>query len=342
MDDAVASKPEDKRGHTRKDFKSAQEIRWCPGCGDYSILAQFQRVLADLDTPKERHVVVSGIGCASRFPYYMNTYGIHGIHGRAPTIATGIKLMRPELTVWVATGDGDALSIGGNHLIHALRRNVDIKILLFNNRIYGLTKGQYSPTSEVGKQTKSTPGGSLDYPVEPLRLALAAGATFVARTVDTDSKHLQTVLTRAARHRGAAFVEILQNCPIFNDGAFDSLKDKQRRQDNVLFLSPGEPLVYGADGAHGIATDAQLRPRIADSASADVLVHDEANDRLHDLVASLAPPAFPTPLGVLRALEVPTYDGMLAERVSRRDSEHDRMARLQRLLESGPTWTVEG
>src|SRR6201991_2014467 len=232
---------------TRKDFVSDQEVRWCPGCGDYAILAQVQRVMPELGVPKENIVFVSGIGCSSRFPYYMNTYGFHSIHGRAPAIATGLAPSRPDLSVWVVTGDGDALSIGGNHLIHSLRRNVNLKILLFNNRIYGLTKGQYSPTSEVGKITKSTPMGSLDPPFNPISLAIGAEASFVARTIDSDRKHLQSVLREAAQHNGTSLVEIYQNCNIFNDDAFAPLKDPQQRDDVTIRLEHGEPIVFGAE-----------------------------------------------------------------------------------------------
>src|SRR6186997_2338626 len=240
---------------TPQDFASDQEVRWCPGCGDYSILAQMKKVLAPLGIPREKYAFISGIGCSSRFPYYMNTYGFHTIHGRAPAVATGLKIARPELSVWVITGDGDALSIGGNHLIHLLRRNVDLKILLFNNRIYGLTKGQYSPTSEIGKITKSTPMGSLDNPFNPVSLALGAEATFVARTIDSDRKHLTSVLRAAAAHRGSSLVEIYQNCPIFNDGAFDAIKDPATSADAIIPLTHGEPIRFGVDGHLGVVRD---------------------------------------------------------------------------------------
>ncbi|HEY7162625.1 MAG TPA: 2-oxoacid:ferredoxin oxidoreductase subunit beta, partial [Acidobacteriota bacterium] len=237
---------------TRKDFESDQEVRWCPGCGDYSILAQTQKVLPELNVPREKFVFVSGIGCSSRFPYYVNTYGFHSIHGRAPAIATGVKASRPDLFVWVVTGDGDGLSIGGNHLVHCMRRNVDLKIILFNNRIYGLTKGQYSPTSEFGKKTKSTPMGSIDYPVNPIHLAIAAEATFVARSFDIDTKHMQDTLVRAAKHKGTAFVEVFQNCNIFNDGAFKGFTDKDVRDDRVIYVQHGKPLVYGKNHDKGL------------------------------------------------------------------------------------------
>jgi 2-oxoglutarate ferredoxin oxidoreductase subunit beta len=268
----------------------------------------------------------------------MNTYGIHGIHGRAPTIATGIKMVKPELTVWVVTGDGDALSIGGNHLLHALRRNVDIKILLFNNRIYGLTKGQFSPTSELGKVTKSTPTGTIDYPLEPIRLALAAGATLVARTLDVDTKHLQETLVRAARHRGAAFVEIYQNCPIYNDGAFDPLTQRSLKAERVLYLEHGRALVYGAAGERGIALGPQLAARLIDAAAEEPLVHDEQNELLGFLLAGLESPRFPTPLGVFRAVSKPTHEQLLEQQVERAVAQ--RAGGLQSLLESGTTWRV--
>src|SRR5436305_10856414 len=242
---------------TAKDYKTDQEVRWCPGCGDYAILAALQSFMPELDVPKEKIVFVSGIGCAARFPYYMETYGMHSIHGRAPAIATGLSTSRGDLSVWVVTGDGDALSIGGNHLIHALRRNVNLKILLFNNRIYGLTKGQYSPTSEVGKVTKSTPVGSVDTPFNPVSLALGAEATFVARTIDSDRKHLTSVLRAAVEHRGAAFVEILQNCDIFNDGAFDVLKSPETRDTAVVRLEHGQPVRFGVDGQKGVRLSPQ-------------------------------------------------------------------------------------
>src|SRR4051794_4905234 len=278
--EALTLVPKAEARQSMKDFKSDQEVRWCPGCGDYAILAAVQGFMPELGLAKENIVFVSGIGCSSRFPYYMNTYGMHSIHGRAPAIATGLASSRSDLSVWVVTGDGDALSIGGNHLIHALRRNVNLKILLFNNRIYGLTKGQYSPTSEVGKITKSTPMGSLDAPFNPVSLAIGAEASFVARTVDSDRKHLTHVLSAAAAHRGTALVEIYQNCPIFNDGAFDAIKDNDSKADAIIPLVHGEPVRFGNDGRRGVVRDpATGGVRIADlstgEASADdVLVHD--------------------------------------------------------------------
>jgi len=330
---------------TKKDFQSGQEPRWCPGCGDYSILAQVQKVMPELGVPRENVVFISGIGCSSRFPYYMNTYGFHTIHGRAPAIATGLKLTRPELQVWVVTGDGDALSIGGNHLIHALRRNVDIKILLFNNRIYGLTKGQYSPTSELGKKAKSTPYGSIDAPFNPLQLALGAGASFVARSIDVEPLHLQQVLRRAGEHRGAAFVEILQNCNVFNDGAWSQLTERGAKEEMQIRLEHGKPVRFGKDRRKGIRL-AGLRPEVVTVGEGgvreeDLLVWDEkADPALAFIVSQLEPPSNPTPLGVLRAVERPTHDALEAAQraeVRARKGPPD----LEALLESADTWTVE-
>ncbi|MFI1980657.1 2-oxoacid:ferredoxin oxidoreductase subunit beta [Streptomyces wedmorensis] len=283
---------------TSKDFKSDQEVRWCPGCGDYAILAAVQGFLPELDIAREKVVFVSGIGCSSRFPYYLNTYGMHSIHGRAPAIATGLASSRPDLSVWVITGDGDALSIGGNHLIHALRRNINLKILLFNNRIYGLTKGQYSPTSEQGKITKSTPMGSLDEPFRPLSLALGAEASFVSRTIDSDRKHLTEVLRRAAQHQGTALVEIYQNCNVFNDGAFEPLKDPGSRDTTLLRLEQGQPYrLPSKDGEDG-----------------EEIVHD-AHDPDPTRAFALSRLSLPTPIGVLRDVERPAYDRQLNEQL---------------------------
>ena len=293
---------------TAKDFATDQDVRWCPGCGDYSILAQVQRSFPDLVGIKKENIVwISGIGCSSRFPYYMNTYGFHGIHGRAPAIATGVKVSHPELSVWVAAGDGDLLSIGGNHFIHTCRRNVDLKILLFNNRIYGLTKGQYSPTSEKGKVTKTSPYGSVDYPFNPISLALGSGATFVARSLDRDTKHLQEMIKRAAAHKGTAFVEIFQNCSIFNDGAFDILTDKKTKDDNVLVLEHGKPMIFGINKNKGIVMDG-AKPKAVEIGNGkfrieDVIVHDEFDESpvLATLLANLTEdPTMPTPIGVFR------------------------------------------
>ncbi|HEY8556250.1 MAG TPA: 2-oxoacid:ferredoxin oxidoreductase subunit beta, partial [Actinomycetes bacterium] len=298
---------------TAKDFKSDQEVRWCPGCGDYAILSAVQGFMPQLGIPRERIVFVSGIGCSSRFPYYMNTYGMHSIHGRAPAIATGLSVTRPDLSVWVITGDGDALSIGGNHLIHALRRNVNLKILLFNNQIYGLTKGQYSPTSELGKITKSTPMGSLDHPFNPVSVALGAEATFVARSIDSDRAHLTEVLGKAAAHRGTAFVEIYQNCNIFNDGAFDLLKEPDTRADNQIRLEHGKPIRFGADGEHGVRLTDDCRVElveVADVGEENLLVHDAHREdpALAFMLSRLAhTPHSPTPIGLFRQVSRPVY-----------------------------------
>jgi 2-oxoglutarate ferredoxin oxidoreductase subunit beta len=333
VDAPVARKP-----HTANDFKSDQEVRWCPGCGDYAILNQFRKLLASLDTPRENHVLVSGIGCSSRFPYYVDCYGIHSIHGRAPTLATGIKTLRPDLTVWVITGDGDGLSIGASHLLHTLRRNVDLKILLFNNRIYGLTKGQYSPTSEMGKRTKSTPLGSIESPIEPVRLALTAGATFVARTVDTNGKHLQQTLQQVAAHRGAAFVEIYQNCPVFNDGAFEGLNDSALSSERTLLLEAGEPLRFGADNAKALALDERLMPVIVAADHPRVLRMNPTSAPLAYLLARLPQPDFPVPLGVFHAVSRPTYEEGVTSRIgAHRAIERER---LQALLEGGQSWHI--
>ena len=323
-----------------KDFQSDQDVRWCPGCGDYSILANVQRALPALGIPRENYVFVSGIGCSSRFPYYMNTYGVHTIHGRAPAVATGIKSQRPDLSVWVITGDGDALSIGGNHFLHVLRRNVDIKYLLFNNRIYGLTKGQYSPTSELGKKTKSTPMGSIDYPIDPVSMALGAGATFVARAVDVDAQGFQQVLSSAATHKGTAFIEIYQNCNIFNDGAFVQIQDKKTRPNNALILEHGKPMRFGEKNEKGIMLDSQGQPQVVDVATVGedkLLVHDETSDTLPFVISRMKPPHFPTPLGVIRKVQLDTYDSMLNAQV---EAAKPKRVSVQKLLESGETWRV--
>ena len=323
-----------------KDFQADEDVRWCPGCGDYSILANVQRALPGLGIPRENYVFVSGIGCSSRFPYYMNTFGMHTIHGRAPAVATGIKSVRPDLSVWVITGDGDALSIGGNHFLHVLRRNVDLKYLLFNNRIYGLTKGQYSPTSELGKRTKSTPAGSIDYPVDPVGMALGAGATFVARAVDIDTKGFQDVLASAATHVGTAFVEIYQNCNIFNDGAFAQLQDKKLRPLHALYLEHGKPMRFGERGERGIILDDQGRPQVVDVASVGeekLLIHDETSDTLPFVISRMGPPSFPTPLGVIRKVQRPSYDALLNAQL---DAARPNKKSLQELLSSGETWRV--
>ena len=328
---------------TRKDFESDQDVRWCPGCGDYAILAQVQRILPELGIPRENFVFISGIGCSSRFPYYVNTYGFHGIHGRAPAIATGLRMTRPELSVWIVTGDGDALAIGGNHIIHMLRRNLDVNILMFNNRIYGLTKGQYSPTSELGKVTKSTPMGSIDNPFCPIALALGADATFVARSIDVEAKHLQEVIRRACNHRGTSFIEILQNCNIFNDGAFVSLTDKDVKADNQLVFEHGKPLVFGRNGDKGIRLGNGLRPEVVELGNGiterDLIVHDEQDPTLAYFLSRMQPPDFPTPIGVFHAVERPTYSSGVASQIAAaraRQGEGD----MDALLASGDTWVV--
>lgn len=328
---------------TRKDFISNQDVRWCPGCGDYAILASVQRVMPELGVPREKIVFVSGIGCSSRFPYYMNTYGFHSIHGRAPAVATGIKITQPDLAVWVITGDGDGLSIGGNHLIHTMRRNVDMKILLFNNRIYGLTKGQTSPTSEQGMKTKSTPLGSLDRPFNPLSVAIGASATFVARSIDIDSPHLQYVLRRAAEHKGTAFVEIYQNCNVFNDGTWESVADKDVRGDRLLVLEHGKPLVFGKERNKGIRMRPDMSPEVVeiDGDTSGLLIHDERrqDEGYHFMLSRLTSPQFPQPIGVLRAVREPTYDELITEQ-GRAVTSQQGKADLETLLYSGETWIV--
>jgi 2-oxoglutarate ferredoxin oxidoreductase subunit beta len=328
---------------TRKDFESDQEVRWCPGCGDYAILAQVQKVMPEFGVEPHNVVFISGIGCSSRFPYYMNTYGFHTIHGRAPAIATGLKISRPELDVWVVTGDGDGLSIGGNHLIHALRRNISLKILLFNNKIYGLTKGQYSPTSEVGKITKSTPMGSIDFPFNPITVALGAHATFVARSIDVEQKHLGAMLKRGHDHQGASFLEILQNCNIFNDGAFNDVTDKAIKAEHQLILEHGKPLIFGKNRDKGIRINARFEPEVVTLGQngiteKDVVVHDETNLALAFMLGNFEPP-LPTPIGVFYASSRPTYDAAMNQQLA------DAKAKmgpgdLDQLIKRGDTWTV--
>lgn len=330
---------------TPKDFESDQPVRWCPRCGDYSILAQVKKVLPTLGIPREKFVFVSGIGCSSRFPYYMNTYGFHGIHGRAPALATGIKVANPDLQVWVITGDGDALSIGGNHLLHVLRRNLDVKVILFNNQIYGLTKGQYSPTSPFGKKTYSTPMGSVDNPISPLEFALGCEATFVARAVDIDIQHLTYVLERAAKHKGTAFVEVYQDCNVFNSGAFEYAQDRVKKVDNVVYLEHGKPLLFGKDKKKGIRLDrTTMKPEVVDVAKVapdDLLFHDEKAEEptLAFLLARMKHPEFPEPLGVLRAIEKPTYDELVNAQISQAIAQFGP-GDLEKLFNSGDTWTV--
>lgn len=330
-----------------KDFASGQDVRWCPGCGDYSILAQVQRTLPNIaNIEKEKVVWISGIGCSSRFPYYMGTFGFHTIHGRAPAIATGLKIARPDLTVWVATGDGDCLSIGGNHFIHACRKNIDLKIILFNNEIYGLTKGQYSPTSEKGKITKTSPYGSVDYPFNAVSLALGSNATFVARTIDREPKHMAEMIDRAAGHKGLAFIEVYQNCNIFNDGAFSELTDKNVKEDNVLYLEDGKPMIFGKNRDKGIKLDG-FHPIVVDLndpkyTEEDLIVHNEKDDglvRAFILAHLTDDPSFPTPIGVFRQLLKPTYDESMVqqiEQVTKKKGKGD----LNKLLFSGNTWEV--
>ncbi len=333
--------------YTKKDFQTDQEIRWCPGCGDYAILAAVQAVFAELGVPREKFVFISGIGCSSRFPYYMNTFGFHTIHGRAPAIATGVKLIRPDLDVWVATGDGDSLSIGGNHTIHMLRRNVGLKVLMFNNKIYGLTKGQYSPTSEVGKKAKSTPFGSVDRPFSPLSLALGSEATFIARSVDVFQQHLKETLRKAAAHQGSAYIEILQNCNIFNDGAWETITEKEARSEQVVQLEHGKPLIFGKNRDRGIrlvGLDLEVVALGNGTSEKDLLVHDEHNPNpvyAFALSRMDSMPGFPTPIGVLRALQgVPRFEDLMQQQV------RDIIAKkgkgdLAKLLRAGDTWEVK-
>lgn len=327
---------------TAKDFTSDQEVRWCPGCGDFSILAQLKSLLVSLGVPREKFVFVSGIGCAGRLPYYLDTYGFHTVAGRALTVATGIKLANPELSVWVITGDGDGLASGGNHFIHALRRNVDVKVLLFNNEVYGLTKGQFSPTSRVGTLTRSSPHGSVDQPLRPVSLALSAEAGFVARTIDVDVQHLSITLRRAAEYRGTAFVEIYQNCPIFNPGVFEYATELSVKHDNLLYLRHGQPLVFGADSSYGIVLNG-LEPekvRLTSKKDRPLLVHDEraTEPTLAFLLSRFAYPSFPECMGVFRCLERPTYVDQLTE--ARAAAQRAGVPSLERLLEGDEPWDV--
>lgn len=328
-----------------EDFASDQPIRWCPRCGDYSILAQMKKVLPTLGIPREKFVFVSGIGCSSRFPYYMGTYGFHSIHGRAPAVATGVKVARPDLQVWVITGDGDALSIGGNHFLHVLRRNLDVKVILFNNQIYGLTKGQYSPTSPIGKKTYSTPVGSVDNPVSPLAFALGCEATFVARSVDIDIQHLTATLDRAAKHKGTAFVEVYQDCNVFNSGAFEYAQDRSQRNENVIYLEHGKPMIFGKERRKGIRLNG-TRPEVVELGKGvsedDLLFHDEkaADPGIAFMLARMRKPEFPEPVGVFRAIQRPTYDELVNKQMEdavAKQGEGD----LDQLFSSGETWVVE-
>jgi 2-oxoglutarate ferredoxin oxidoreductase subunit beta len=331
---------------TKQDFKSTQEVKWCPGCGGFGILSEVQSVLPRLGIPREKIVFVSGIGCSSRFPYYLDTYGFHGIHGRAPAIAMGVKCARPDLSVWVVTGDGDGLSIGTNHLIHCMRRNLDLNILLFNNQIYGLTKGQYSPTSEFGKKTKSSPLGSIEQPINPIVIALAANATFVARTVAADLKHLRMVLEAGARHKGTSFIEIRQDCRVFNDDALESFSDKSIRKEHWVYLEEGKPIRFGKDENKGILMRG-MQPEVVivgekGVRAEDLLIHDGRDDSIAQAlcVAGLPRPAFPTALGIFRQVEKPTYEDLLMGQI---DSAITRNGPgdLPKLLNEGTTWTVD-
>ncbi len=327
------------------DFASAQDVRWCPGCGDYAILAQMKKALSTLGIPPEKLVFISGIGCSSRFPYYLNTYGMHSIHGRAPAVATGLKATRPDLSVWVITGDGDGLSIGGNHLIHAIRRNLDVNIVLFNNRIYGLTKGQYSPTSPLGKVTKSTPYGAIDNPLNILSVAIGCEATFVARTVDVNTQHLGMVLRRAAEHQGTSFVEVYQNCIVFYDGAFQYAEDKATRADSTLELEHGKPMIFGKNRDKGIRLNG-MEPEVVTLGGgiteADLLVHDESakEPSLAYLLSRMRQPDFPEPIGVFRCVEKPRYDELLNAQI-RQAVAAEGPGDLDQLFHDGETWEVK-
>jgi 2-oxoglutarate ferredoxin oxidoreductase subunit beta len=327
------------------DFASDQEVRWCPGCGDYSILAQMKKILPAIGVPRENTVFVSGIGCSSRFPYYMNTYGVHSIHGRAPALATGLKTARPDLFVWVITGDGDALSIGGNHLMHAIRRNLDLNIVLFNNQIYGLTKGQYSPTSPLGKVTKSTPMGAVDNPLHPLSIAIGCEGTFIARSIDIHIKHLGNVLSRAAEHKGTAFVEVYQNCNVFNDGAFQYATNRDTKSETILELEHGKPLIFGKNSDKGIRLNGmdpevvQLGKGISED---DLLFHDEKapEPSLAYLLSRMTQPEFPEPIGVFRAVDRPRYEEEVDRQIATaREQKGD--GDLDTLFQAGDTWVVE-
>jgi len=330
---------------TAQDFASDQDVRWCPGCGDYSILAQMKKVLPTLNIPREKMVFVSGIGCSSRFPYYVDTYGIHSIHGRAPGVASGVKVARPDLSVWVITGDGDALSIGGNHLMHAIRRNLDINIVLFNNRIYGLTKGQYSPTTPLGSVTKSSPMGVIDNPLHPLSIAIGCEATFVARTIDVNIKHMSMVLKRAAEHRGTSFVEVYQKCVVFHDGAFDFATSRETKFENVIELEHGKPLIFGKNKDKGIRLNG-MDPEIVEIGKGvsedDLLFHDEKahEPSLAYLLSRMRHPEFPDPIGVFRCVDRPRYEELLSQQIvdaKKKEGDGDLLA----LFNSGDTWVVE-
>lgn len=330
---------------TKKDFETDQEVRWCPGCGDYSILAQMQKMLPELGVPREKIVFISGIGCSSRFPYYMETYGVHSIHGRAPTLATGLKVANPDLMVWVITGDGDGLSIGGNHLLHAMRRNLDINIVLFNNQIYGLTKGQYSPTSRIGHRTKSSPMGTIDQPLNPLSVALAAEATFVARSIDVETRHLGQVLQLAAKHKGTSFVEVLQNCNIFNDGAWRYTTDPEVKKDNVLMLEHGKPMMFGKENTKGIRLSG-LTPEVVELGAngvqeSDLLIHNENREdaSMAYLLSRMTYPQYPVPIGVFRCVDRPTYESALVNQIQTAVQDKGS-GDLRKLYRAADVWTV--
>lgn len=328
---------------SRKDFVTPNDVRWCPGCGDYAILNSLQRTFPELGIPRENFVIVSGIGCSSRFPYYMNTYGFHTIHGRAPAVATGVKVANPDLSVWLVTGDGDGLSIGGNHLLHLLRRNLNVTVLLFNNRIYGLTKGQYSPTSPVGTKTKTTPSGSLDNPINPLLFALGAEATFIARTIDNNPKHMVETFKAAHAHQGVSFVEIFQNCVIFNDSAWDPIYGKENRDNQMLTLEPGKPLLFGKNKEKGIRLNG-FTPEIVDAATAapgEILIHEPGHQSplYSQMLANMTLPDFPTPIGVIRRIERPTYESLVHNQVVEAQAKKGT-GTWQELLHGDATWTV--
>jgi len=329
---------------TRQDFVSDQDVRWCPGCGDYAILSQVQKLFPTLGISKENFLIISGIGCSSRFPYYMDTYGFHSIHGRAPALASGAKIANPDLSVWVVTGDGDAMSIGGNHFIHVLRRNIDMNILLFNNRIYGLTKGQYSPTSEVGKITKSTPMGSLDYPFNPPQLALGASGTFIARTIDREQKHMGPILEEAHKHKGTSFVEIYQNCNIFNDGAFSDLTEKETKAETQLVLEQGEPMIFGAEKNKGLILDGSNFKVVklgSDYNADDILKHDKEDKNLAMLLSEITyNPELPVPIGILYQETKSTYDDMMTNQIEEAKQKNES-ADLEKLFFGTNSWIVD-
>ena len=335
--------PFDPASVTVKDFKTDQQVKWCPGCGDHSILVQLQKVLATNHSDRDRTVFVSGIGCSSRFPYYMDTYGFHSIHGRAPAIATGVKCANPDLDVWVVTGDGDALSIGGNHFMHTVRRNIGLKIILFNNRIYGLTKGQYSPTSEFGTRTKSSPEGSIDHPVHPISVALGAEITFAARAVDTDVQHLQQILQRMMAHKGTAFLEVYQNCQVYNNNAYAFATDRETRLDHIIYLEHGKPLIFGKNRDKGIRLngDALEVVELAKVSQDDLVVHDEKNmdASMAFRLAQMHYPSHPEPLGVFRAVEKPVYEEMLMGQLAAARAKRGP-GQLSKLFHEGDTWKV--